>query len=68
MITDYLNRESVSKMTFEEFKTLLKSNPNLALRLLKDGYTSKLAFKELGGMKKESKKRSSKNISKKEGE
>jgi hypothetical protein len=53
MIQDYINKEAVSKMTFEEFKECLGNNIEIARHKL----TVKEAFIELGGtFKKEVKK------------
>jgi hypothetical protein len=55
MIQDYINKEAVSKMTFEEFEKCLGNNIEIARHKL----TVKEAFIELGGTFKKEVKKSS---------
>lgn len=61
MIQDFINKEAVSKMSFEEFQESQGNN----IEIVRHRLTVKEAFIELGGTFKDSKKSSFKKSKKK---
>lgn len=54
MLSDYINKEAVSKMSYKDFKEILGGN----IAISRHKMTMKQAFKELGGKLNKSKQKS----------